>query len=166
MATGPRYAVRFRRSREGRTSYKQRLRLLKSNLPRLIIRKSNKHIFVQIVVFEPKGDKVVAQAKSSELKKLGWKYSTKNIPAAYLTGMLIAKKALTAKVPEAIADIGFYTATKGAKIFAVVKGAADAGLKINYDAKVFPSEDRIAGKHIKNASGLPQDFEAIRQKMK
>ncbi len=160
MATGPRFSVKFRRAREGRTDYKKRIGLLKSNLPRLIIRKSNKQILTQIVLFDIKGDKIIAQASSSELKKLGWKHSLKNISASYLTGLLIGKKALEKKVPEAILDIGFYTATKGAKLFAVLKGVIDAGLKINHDPKVFPSEDRIAGKHTKIT-----DFETIKEKI-
>ena len=44
MATGPRYAVKFRRRREGKTDYKKRLNLLKSELPRFIVRISNKYI--------------------------------------------------------------------------------------------------------------------------
>ncbi len=164
MAMGPRFSVKFRRAREGKTDYKKRVTLLKSNLPRLVVRKSNKQILAQVVSFDVKGDRVIAQANSAELKKLGWRHGLKNTPAAYLTGLLAGKRALEKKVPEAILDVGLYTTVRGAKVFAALKGAVDAGLKINHDTKVFPAEDRIAGKHIKRA-GLPDEFEAVKQKV-
>ncbi|MDK2384746.1 MAG: 50S ribosomal protein L18, partial [Candidatus Korarchaeota archaeon] len=38
MARSARYKVRFRRRREGKTDYKKRLALLKSGLPRMVVR--------------------------------------------------------------------------------------------------------------------------------
>ncbi|EQD30588.1 50S ribosomal protein L18P, partial [mine drainage metagenome] len=37
MSTGPRYRVAFRRRREGKTDYRARLRLLKSDRPRAVV---------------------------------------------------------------------------------------------------------------------------------
>ncbi len=163
MATGPRYTVRFRRRRDGSTNYQKRLALLKSRKPRLVIRKTNKYIICQVLLYDPKGDKVVASANSKELVKLGWKGATANLPAAYLTGLLIAKKAKKAKVSEAIADLGLYNSTKGSKIYATLKGVIDGGLNVPAGEENFPTEDRIAGKHLKTQL---KDFEAMKKKVK
>lgn len=153
MATGPRFAVKFRRRRIGRTSYSKRLALLKSGAPRLVIRKSNKYITAQIVALASKGDTVLASVHSSALKKLGWAHDCKNLPAAYLTGYLLGK---SAKVKKAIADLGLYTLTKGCRIYAALSGAIDGGLEIPHseDIKV-----EIKGK-------LEKDFEAAKAKIK
>jgi len=168
MATGPRYAVKYRRRREGRTNYHKRRKLLLSQLPRLVVRKSNKYITAQLVDYDARGDKTLATANSSQLKKLGWKESCKNIPAAYLTGLLIGKKAIEAGIKKSIPDLGFYTITKGSKLFAVLKGAIDAGLDIPHDPKIFPSEERLTGKHIAEYLKKPsivEDFEKIKKKI-
>ena len=70
-----RRVIPFRRKREGKTNYKKRIAFLTSEKPRLVIRKSLKNITAQIVIYEPKGDKVIASACSAELTKLGWKFS-------------------------------------------------------------------------------------------
>ena len=163
MATGPRYSVKFRRRREGRTNYPKRRKLLVSGLPRLIIRKSNKYIVAHISAYEQSGDKTLVFAHSSELKKFGWKHSFKNLPAAYLTGLLIGKKALKSGIKEAIIDLGIHSITKGSKLFSVLKGALDAGLNIKHNPKMFPSEERITGKHI--SENLLKDFEEVKKKV-
>jgi len=163
MANGPRYVVKKLRRREGRTDYKQRINMLKSRTLRLVIRKSDKFISAQLVNYADNGDKTLASAHSSELEGLGWKHGAKNTSAAYLTGLLLGRRA---GGKEAILDIGLHPATKGAKIFAALKGAVDGGLKINYNPAVLPSADRIAGKHI--ASHLKTefgDFETVKKKI-
>ena len=168
MAKGPRYAVQFRRKREGRTNYAKRLKMLRAKLPRLIVRKSNKYITVQISEFDPKGDKTLITVHSSELKKENWKYGRKNTPAAYLTGIIAAKKAKEKKIENAIFDMGAYAPTKGAKLFAALKGAVDGGLKISFDSKVMPAEKRIEGLHIAEFLKKPElsrDFAQIKQKL-
>ena len=67
MATGPRYSVRYRRRRKGKTNYHKRLTLLKSRKPRVIIRRSNMYLYAQIVDFKQKGDVTLVSANSSEL---------------------------------------------------------------------------------------------------
>jgi large subunit ribosomal protein L18 len=52
MATGSRYFVPFRRRREGKTDYYQRTRLVVSDVPRMVVRKTNRHIIVQLVTAE------------------------------------------------------------------------------------------------------------------
>ena len=151
MAKGPRYVVKFRRRREGITDYRKRIKLLKSKKPRLVVRKTNKYIIAHIVEFNPKGDKTLIFITSKKLKEFGWKIpSFKNTPAAYLTGLLIGKLALKKGIKEAILDIGRYPSIKGSKLYAVLKGALDAGLKIPHSKEILPSEDRIKGKHIAN----------------
>jgi len=168
MATGPRYAVKFRRRREGKTDYSKRIKILQSKTLRLVVRKSNKYIVVQLVEYTPKGDKTLLTAHSSKLKEFGWQHGTKNIPAAYLTGLLAGKLAKQKKITEAVLDIGLHVSTNGAKIFAALKGAADAGLKINYNPKIVPSADRLSGKHIAEhlkKQNLPADFNAVKEKI-
>jgi len=143
--------VEYRRKRNGKTNYKKRLNLLLSKKPRLVIRKTLTSTISQIVNYDENGDKTIISANSSELKKLGWKMNTGNIPAAYLTGMLLAKKAKQKKINEVIVDIGLATPTKGSKIFAVLKGAVDNGLKIPHSENMFPSDEQINGEIIKNA---------------
>ena len=77
--------IQYRRKREGRTDYKKRLKMLISGIPRLVVRRTNKNIIVQVVDYSADGDKVIVTTNSSELSKLGWKHATGNIPAAYLT---------------------------------------------------------------------------------
>lgn len=164
------YKMPFRRRRERKTDYRKRLKLLLSKKPRLVVRRSLKHIIAQLVKFEPgKSDITVTTVTSRELRKLGWKYACDNLPAAYLTGLLIGVKALEKGIKEAVLDIGLFRSVKGSRIYAVAKGAVDVGLKVNVSEKMFPSKERIMGKHI--ASYLPKfkeitkDFDAIKQKI-
>jgi len=148
MATGPRYKVDYRRKREGKTSYKKRLGLLKSGKTRLVVRKSNKYLLAQIVDYDEDGDKVVTTTRSDELKKFNWKCSTKNTPAAYLTGLLCGYKSKAKKINSAIVDLGLQPSTKGSRLYALIKGVLDAGLQIPVNKEIFPSDDRIKGKII------------------
>ena len=163
MASGPRYCVKFRRRREGKTDFKSRLALVKSRKPRMVVRKTSTNIIVQFVTYAPEGDKVLGTAISRELKTLGWKYSTKSTPAAYLTGYLASKR-VAGKVSEAVLDIGLSGPKKGSKIFAALKGALDGGIKIPHGKEIIPSEDRIKGKHIEDYrhQPIPADFIAMK----
>ncbi len=148
MATGKSYSVKFRRRRSGKTNYKKRLAFMKSEKSRLVVRRSNKYLTVQIINYDEVGDKILAQFNSISLKKKGWKHSCTNVPAAYLSGLEIAKLANKAKIKDAIFDMGSYTPTKGCRIYAVLKGAVDGGLNIPHSEKAFPSEERLNGEHI------------------
>lgn len=155
MAKGPSYNVPYRRRREGKTDYHRRKKLLISGLPRLVARKTNKHIIAQIVEASIEGDRVLASAHSSELrKKFGWLGSLKNLPAAYLTGLLCGYRALKRNVKKAILDIGLQTPSKGARIFAVMKGCIDAGIEIPHGEEILPSEERIKGQHISDYASI------------
>ena len=141
--------VRYRRKREGKTDYNLRLKLLMSGRLRLVIRKTNKGMCIQVIQFNDKGDTVLASAHTAELKKLGWTKSTANIPSAYLLGVLIASKAKKKGIKECIPDLGLQKTVRGTRIFAAIKGAADGGLKLPYSPEVFPKEDSIKGAHMK-----------------
>ena len=149
MKQGPRYYIKQRRRREGRTDYRKRLKLLKSRKIRIVVRKSIKNIRVQFVDYEESGDKILASAISTDLiKNYNWKYSTSTIPAAYLTGFLAAKKALDSGIKEGILDIGRIKPIKGSKIFASLKGIIDAGIECPFNGEKLPDENRIMGHHI------------------
>ncbi len=143
------YLMKFRRRREGKTDYKKRLALVKSGKPILTVRRTNTQIIAHIREFNPKGDVTKVMVTSKKLAEYGWDITSfKNTPAAYLTGYLIGKMALKEGINEAILDIGRHTSTKGARIFAVLKGAVDAGLNIPHSPDKVPDESRIMGEHI------------------
>ena len=148
MADGPRYAVPYRRRREGRTDYKLRRALVRSGLPRAVVRLTNQYVIVQVSQAEAKGDFVRASANSKELSKLGWKGGAGNLPAAYLTGVLAARRAVANGVKEAVLDIGLRGPTKGSKIFAALKGLSDSGLTVPHSDDSLPPMERINGSHI------------------
>ena len=142
------YTVPPRRKREGKTDYRKRLTLLKSGVPRLVVRKSLKNILAQIIQYQPTGDKVLVSAHSNELKRFGWMLHNGNATAGYLVGLLLGEKAKKAKIKEAILDIGLHHSVKGTSIYAVVKGSIDAGLRVPCDPDILPKDDRLQGKHV------------------
>lgn len=147
-ATGPLYAVHFRRRREGKTDYAKRLALLKSERTRMIVRKTNKYVIVQFAQFDSKGDSIITSVTSKHLSKYGFTGKS-NTPSAYLTGALAAKQAKEKGVKDFILDLGLQAPTKGNLLFAALKGAIDAGLQAPFDSAIVPSQDRIEGKHLK-----------------
>ncbi|NQU98355.1 50S ribosomal protein L18 [Candidatus Woesearchaeota archaeon] len=155
--------IQFHRKKSGKTNYKKRLELLKSRKDRLVIRKTNKYLIIQMVKYEAKGDRVVVSTNSKELVKLGWKNSCKNIPACYLTGLLLGKKAKEKGLKEAILDIGLQTPIKGSKLFAALKGLIDLGLNVPSSEQIFPVNERIQGKHISDK--IVKDFELTKNKI-
>ena len=170
MATGSRYFVAFRRRREGKTDYYQRTRLVVADVPRMVVRKTNRHIIVQLVTAEMDGDRTLVAANSAELEKYGYKGSASSTPAAYLTGMLFAVKAKKAQQESAILDIGLNRATPGARVFAALKGAVEAGLAIPHGEEVLPSDERVRGAHIaaynKNAGDIVKNVEQVADAIK
>ncbi len=145
-AKGPTYIVPFKRRKIGRTRYKKRLALLRSNKPRLVVRKKNRDIMVQVVDFGYEGDRVLATVNGKILaKQFNWP-SRRNMPTAYLVGLYAAKIAKQKGVSEVVPDIGLHSPTKQSIVFGAIKGAMDGGLKINMNMEI--SADRISGKHI------------------
>ena len=142
------YTVQFRRKREGATNYRKRLKILTSNKPRLVVRRSLKNIQAAIVEYDKKGDVVKISAHSSNLKKFGWVYGTGNLPTAYLVGFLVGARAKNAKFDDVVFDMGFNKSVKGCRVYAALAGALDAGLNVPHSKEILPSKERIMGKHI------------------
>ena len=167
MATGPHYKVPFRRRREGRTDYRQRLRLLFSKKPRAVVRKTNNNTKIQLVALKPEGDEILVVAESTALNKFGYSAHTGNIPAAYLTGMLFGYKALAAGYEDAVLDMGLHRSTKGNRIYAALKGMVDAGLDVPHNSSIFPSDETISGAVIDEYRGtdMVSQVEAAKEKI-
>jgi len=164
MTRGPRYYVKPRRRREGKTDYRIRLKLLKSGKTRLVVRKSSKNTQIQFINYKEDGDNIIASANSLELKnKFNWKHSTSTTPAAYLTGVLAGKRAKDKGINECVLDIGRNPAITGSKIFAALKGIIDAGLVCPYSQEKLPKEDRIMGSHLDKA--IAPDLTEIKNKI-
>ncbi len=145
MAQGPRYKVKLRRRREGRTDYRNRLELIKSGAPRLIVRVRARSTVAQVINYKPEGDLCVVTGTATELRKLGYKGNTGNVPAAYLTGFVCGLKAKKAGVKDAILDLGLET--KSRRTFAALKGVIDGGINVPHGELHIP-DDMIKGKHI------------------
>ena len=150
MARNARYRVPFRRRRIGKTNYHLRRKLVLSRKKRVVIRRSNRFILLQLVSSEVKGDKTHLAVSSKELEKYQWQGSFKNLSAAYLAGYLFGKKAVKGGYgnESLILDMGLARKFYGSRIFAALKGAIDAGLDIAHSEEIFPSEERIRGEHI------------------
>lgn len=134
------------RKRTATTNYKKRIAALKSGLNRVVVRKSNRTITMQVIKYEIDGDRVLASVTSRELKTMGWEPRS-NIPTAYLTGMLLANK-LKDKKSEYILDIGLYRPVAGSVIFAAAKGFKDNGA--NLKSGIEFDEKRLSGEHIQS----------------
>ncbi|KAF9453080.1 60s ribosomal protein l5-b [Macrolepiota fuliginosa MF-IS2] len=172
-----RFQVKYRRRREGKTDYYARKRLVvqaknKYNAPkyRLVVRFTNKDIIVQIVYARLQGDFVLTAARSAELPRYGIQHGLTNWAAAYATGLLAARRALTklgladqyegvtepdgtlspveaideedAPRPfKAFLDVGLKRTSTGARVFGALKGASDGGILIPHNEKRFPGYD-------------------------
>jgi len=136
--------VDHKRKRQGKTNYKKRFGFLLSNQLRLVYRASSKNIYMQIVKFIPKGDQVLASVSSQHIRKKGWTHAGKNLPSAYLVGYMIGKQALKQKIDTAILDIGLLQHKNKSRVYAAVKGAIDAGLKVPVSEK--ETRERNQGK--------------------
>lgn len=161
MAKGPRTRVPFRRRRVGKTDYHARIKLLQGRKPRAVVRRTLREIRVQFIDYDPSGDRVLAQAGSHELKAFGWDLGLTNTPAAYLTGLLGAKRAQEAGVETAVLDIGLARPTKGARVMALAQGIADGGLDIPIGDGATPAEERLRGEHIQAVA----TFEKVKAKL-
>jgi large subunit ribosomal protein L18 len=140
--------IRMKRRRENKTDYSARITLLKGDLPRIVFRKSNRYIIGGYVKSRGSQDEIILSVNSKELMKYGWtSYSIKNLPACYLTGILLGKKILEKKEDnELILDIGLIRNRPKSKIYSFVKGLKDVGLKVRCNEEILPEEKMIRGK--------------------
>ena len=154
-----------RRRKESKTNYLKRLKLLKSNSPRISFRRTNRYLIAQYIVSKEAQDEVIIGMDSKKLIKYGWPEkaggSLKSIPAAYLLGFLIGKRINDKKLKKPILDLGMIKTIHRSRVYAFIEGLIDAGLDIKCDKDFFPSKERIEGKHMKNK--IP--FEEIKSKI-
>ncbi|KAF2484055.1 60S ribosomal protein L5-B [Neohortaea acidophila] len=173
-----RFQVKYKRRRSGKTDYYARKRLItqaknKYNAPkyRLVVRFTNRDIICQIVTAEITGDKVFCAAYAHELKRYGINHGLTNWAAAYATGLLIARRALsklkldeafegveepdgefsitepaevdgeTRRPFKAFLDVGLTRTSTGARVFGAMKGASDGGIYVPHSEKRFPGYD-------------------------
>lgn len=152
------YTISVRRKRQKKTNYKRRLAYIKSGLTRLVIRPTTNNVNVQLVNYSELGDEVLVSVNVFSLRKIGWKYSGGNIPSAYLCGLLIGKSKAKGITDEVIVDLGLSHVVLKSRLFAVVKGAKEAGLNINVDDSALPPEEVVVGTPIENyAKSLDKD---------
>ena len=152
-----------RRRKEYKTDYKKRFALLKSKLPRIIFRKTNRYLITQYIKSDGAQDKILIGIDSKVLLKYGWpkEESIKSTPAAYLTGYLIGKKLLSKRLEKPILDLGMARVLHKTVIYAFIQGLIDSGIKIECKKENFPEESRIKGEHLKNK--IP--FDEIKSKI-
>ena len=153
-----------RRRKQGKTDYKKRMNLLKGLRPRVTFRKTNRYLVVQYILSNEAQDKIVFGITSKKLLKYGWpknfEGSLKSIPASYLTGYLFGKIILEKKLKEPIIDFGMLRTLHKSKIYSFLKGIIDSGIKIQCDKEIFPEEERIKGKSLKE--DFSKEFEKIK----
>ena len=167
MAKNAIYTVKYRRKREGRTHYKKRLEYLKSGKDRLVIRRSNTQVVLQVIRYDENGDNVITTFQSKNLDKLGWKFSKKSLPACYLAGLQLGKQAQSKGATSAILDLGLQTPMAGSRLYAALKGVVDSGFDVPTSQDIFPDEERISGKHIPEAEKkkITSTFETLKAKI-
>ena len=156
MAQGKNQRLRFKRRREGETDYRRRMKLLRGETPRAVVRVSNTQTTCQLIEFNPDGDIVLASVSGKTLvDKYSWPddISRKSVPASYLAGYALAKSAMSSGHDSAILDIGLSASSKGSRVFAALKGMVDAGLEIPHGEDVLPDDDRIKGMHSDDSMG-------------
>lgn len=151
----------LRRLREEKTNYRKRKTMLMGKQDYITVRISNENAEIQIHKPEMAGDKIVASAHSRYLLSKGWKGSRKSIPAAYLTGYLAGKRAISKGSSSAIMYSGTRRYTQ--RMAAALKGVVDAGMQVPSDSETFPPEQRLLGEHLKvknNVNELKSAIEA------
>ena len=142
------------------------MRLLRSGAPRAVVRVSNTQVICQLVSYNPGGDAILHSVNGKSLTdSCAWPEdaSKKSIPACYVAGYALGKKAVSAGNHEAVLDIGLAASSPGSRVFSALKGMIDAGLDIPHGTSVLPNEERLSGKHIDDSlsSSVEASIEAI-----
>ncbi len=163
MAEGSRYRMPLKRRREGKTDYRQKLKLLKSGKVRAVVRPSNNHTRVQFIRYDRDGDKVEASGSTKQIMNMGWEGHGSNIPSAYLSGYLAGKRALDEGIDEAVLDVGLNHPEEGGRLFSALQGMLDSGVSVPHDSDVLPDEERIRGEHIDEQT--TENFEEVKSKL-
>jgi len=176
-----RFQVKFKRRRQAKTDYYARKRLIiqdknkyKTPKYRFVVRFSNRDITCQVFSTDMTHDVCFVAAYSHELTRYGVKIGLTNYPAAYCTGLLLARRVNKklgleyagqekvdgaefhveadpdGKAPfKALLDVGLRRTTTGAKVFGALKGACDGGLDIPHNDRRFPGTKKKDGEDFK-----------------
>lgn len=152
-----RYIMPLKRRRLNKTDYKKRLALIKTGVPRAVIRKSLIHTRVDIVEYRPSGDRVISHGCTIELKKFGWKAPTGNIPSAYLAGYMSGLRAKKKGINRANPDLGLQKPVKGGRLMAAIKGLIDAGIEVPVDEEMLPDDSHLKGEHLETVDAKALD---------
>ncbi len=140
------YVHTLKRIRDDKTNYRKRAAILIGRHSFVTVKVSDQNVAAQVLKPTPTGDIVVASAHSRELEKQGWKGAHNNLPACYLTGMLVARKALEKGVKNAVLYIGKDHFTS--RVAACMKGIVDGGISMPVSEESLPEQERISGQHI------------------
>jgi large subunit ribosomal protein L18 len=152
------YIHTLKRIREDKTNYRKRSAILIGRHLFVTIRISDQNVAAQVLRPTPTGDIVIASAHSRELVEHAWKGAFNNLPACYLTGMLLGKKAIEKEINAAVLYIGNNHFTS--RVAACMKGIVDAGVSMPISKESLPDQDRISGHHIAEYSrALKEDEE-------
>ena len=152
------YIHTLKRIRERKTNYHKRSSLLLSKRRFITIKITNQNVLTQLLEPSITGDKVITSAHSTNLAKIGWKGSFNSLPACYLTGLFLGKKAKSKGINDAILYTGKDAYTE--RLSACLKGIIDGGIEIPSSENSFPNSELISGEHIANyASSLKNDTE-------
>jgi len=151
----------------------------KYNTPkyRVVARITNKDVIAQLIYSTITGDKVVVAAYAHELPGYGLPVGLTNYAACYCVGLLLARRALRHYKLDEIyegqteidgeqydvepvagqrgpfrcyLDVGLARTSKGARIFAVLKGCVDGGMSIPHKYKRFPGYTPAEGEEAEN----------------
>jgi large subunit ribosomal protein L18 len=140
------YVRTLKRIRSDKTNYRKRAAVIIGRHSFVTVKVTDQNVAAQMLKPTPTGDLVIASVHSRELAKQGWKGSMNNLPACYLTGLLLGKKAQEKGTNKAILYSGKDHFTT--RVAACVKGIADSGVNIPMSEESFPDADRISGQHI------------------
>jgi large subunit ribosomal protein L18 len=151
------YIRTLKRIREDKTNYRKRSAILIGRHLFVTVRISDQNVSAQVLRPTPTGDIVIVSAHSRELTEHGWKGGFNNLPACYLTGTLLGKKALEKEVSSAVLYIGKNHFTS--RVAACMKGIVDAGVRMPISEESLPDEDRISGHHIAEYSNILKENE-------
>jgi len=137
---------------------------------RLVVRLTNRDVVCQIAYAKLTGDSILAAAYSHELPRYGLPVGLTNYAACYATGLLLGRRLLkklnldthyegketadgelftveeSADGPRpfrALLDVGLARTSTGARIFAALKGALDAGVNVPHSESRFRGYDNV-----------------------
>lgn len=140
------YVRTLKRIRTRKTNYRKRQALLIGRQNFVTIKITNQNVIAQVLKPEIGGDVVKVSVHSRELRRHGWKGSLNSLPACFLLGILLGKKARQNGIEKAILYIGNKPFTS--RIAACMKGIVESRMDVPISEETFPSQDRLYGRHI------------------